>query len=232
MSLYIKWWLSGVFWGGLLNDQGFCFNERTVTPEKAAKKQQAGRYACDDFIWTAMSWTICNQTLSASYLLSICHWMEAPGKVLLRAAGSVHRGKASLSGLVMQADKWLFILDHAFWQDCWSGVAATTGTGKYWKWLQAEKSPAGGCWGGGANSPWKGFLDLSLVSFECEKCKVKSKFISRTWCNKEVTMAISHSAQDWGKNVYYIYVSKIKQAKWRQWRIDDNVLFALFGSHK
>lgn len=29
----------------------------------------------------------------------------------------------------MQADKWVFILDHSFWQDCRFEVAATLGKG-------------------------------------------------------------------------------------------------------
>lgn len=121
--------------------QKFWLNEITITSEKAAKREKAGRYAFDDIIWILMSWTIHSQTPG---LMSALHLLLDQGNEQSASKDYqllVDTGRASLSELVMRAEKWMFILDYSFWQDCRFGVAATVGYGKYWKWLQAEKAP-------------------------------------------------------------------------------------------
>lgn len=105
----------------------------------------------------------------------------------------------------MQAHKTMFLLDHSFWQDCRFGVAATIWSycnrglkGRTESGCRQRKPPKGGIWRGASIPWWKVFLNLSTVSSELAKSKVKSKCISRT-CHKEVPMAISSAARARGK---------------------------------
>lgn len=170
-----------------------------MTVEKAAKRQKAGGCAQDDFIWTMMSGTVRHQTLGHMSALHL-RLDKAASKVLVRTVGSqlIPAGHPCQEG-------WCWQTSGCFLDIICSDRAVDLELllvwvkGSTWKWLQAERSPYRWLLGRRVEILMKKCLDLATVSFELEKSKVKSKCISRTWCNKEVTMAISLITLDWRK---------------------------------
>lgn len=110
----------------LTNSKGFT-KETTVSTEQASRREKAGSYAFDDSIWVLMSQTLSNQT---QRLIPALHLLLDQGNEQSASQQSwltADTGRASLSGRVMRADKWAFILDHSCWQGCRFGVATTVG---------------------------------------------------------------------------------------------------------